>query len=61
MKSIVMAKSDFQKLRKDFKSQGFNVKKIAGGYELHHGETLLLKAMAGARGYLVRHVDNLFA
>lgn len=60
--SKVWGKSYFQEIRKTLISQGFNVEKINGGYELRlpKGE-LLLKAMNGSNGYLVRHVHNLFA
>ena len=61
MVSCIMAKKDFQNLRKDFKEQGFNVVKIPDGYECHHNNgMLLLRAMNGSRGYLVRHIEGLF-
>ena len=59
-KTRLMAKKDFQQLRNDFKAQGFPVLKIDSGYILHLGDTLLLKAMNGSRGYLVRYKADLF-
>ena len=59
--SRVFTKPEFQKLRADFARQKMYVDAISGGYELRHPKGLLLKAMVGSRGYLVRYVSNLFA
>ncbi len=61
--SSIWTKKNFQEMRKDFKAQGFDIKKTAdgNGYELKIGDLLLLKAMNGSSGYLVTHVKTLFA
>lgn len=60
----VFSKKDFQQLRTDFKAQGFSVNKTEDeeGYELKLKDgRLLLKALKGNNGYLVRMVHNLLS
>ena len=62
--SRVFAKPALQGALKDLRANGFNVTKVDGGYtvtydHVSNGEQLMLKAMNGARGYLVRMVDGL--
>jgi hypothetical protein len=62
--SHVWTKPMMQQVRRDFKRQGLNITKTedGNGYELKlPNGLLLLKAMNGSQGYLVRHVYNLFA
>lgn len=61
--SRVWGKAEFQKMRRDIKPQGFDVAKTSDGcgYELRLKDgRLLLKAMQGRNGYLVRQVSGLF-
>lgn len=59
--SRIMTKPEFQVMRKALIKQGFDVKKLDGGYELVHTDGLLLmRAMIGTKGYLVRYVKDLF-
>ncbi len=64
--SRVIPKKDFQSLLKTFRTMGDHVvTKISGGYTVHYEyqdkskALLVLKAMNGSKGYLVRHADKL--
>lgn len=59
--STVIPKRDFQEILKQFKHiPDCEVEKLNAGYQVTIKDSLVLKAMNGARGYLVRYVDNLF-
>ena len=58
--SSIWAKRDFQAMLKAVKQQGLDVTKINSGYTVHDGGVLVIKAMTGAQGYLVRTVKGLF-
>lgn len=62
--SFVMAKKEFQNLRRDFKKQGCEVVKVSEGmYEFRHpkNDKLLLVALNGSSNYLIRCVEGLFS
>lgn len=52
-----MPKREFQQFRKDYKAQGWDIKKVERGiYELVGKEgTLLIRATQGANAYLIKH------
>jgi len=59
--SRIWSKSDFQEMLKAVRKQGFIVSKIDSGYTMHaNNGVLLLRAMNGRNGYLVRQVCDLF-
>lgn len=62
--TMTMQKQAFQDLRKDFKKQGCDVKKVGQGhYEFRHHKTekLLLVGLVGNHNYLVTCVEGLFS
>ena len=60
--SRIFSKPEFQVMRKALLSQDMPIVKIDNGYEMiNKNGVLLLRAMNGRNGYLVRMVDNLFA
>jgi hypothetical protein len=61
--SRVWTKSMFQSVRRSVKQQGFDIVKTTdgNGYEWKGPDgRLLLKAMNGSNGYLVRFIEDLF-
>ena len=60
MTSRIWNKKDTQGTLKELRHAGFIVNKINMGYEAFDGEELVLKAMLGFGGYLVRYENRLF-
>lgn len=58
--SSVWPKRDFQAMLRSVKKQGLDITKLDAGYTVHAGAVLVIKAMKGTRGYLVRTVNGLF-
>ena len=59
--SHVWSKPQFQAIKRDMVKGGFPFTKLDSGYECRTPKgKLILKAMSGHNGYLVRHVTNLF-
>jgi len=58
--SKVIMKRDFQSILKTLKDSGFTVTKLDAGYTVHNDRVLVLKAMQGSQGYLVRMFEHLF-
>ena len=55
----VFTKKQTQQVLKDLRSAGYDVQKIKTGYIVELDGTLLLKAMIGHMGYLVRYDEQL--
>jgi|TARA_R110000824_G_scaffold268827_1_gene457442 hypothetical protein len=56
MKSIVMSKPNLQSILKGLRVSGIEVTKIGeSGYKGEHKGELVLKALKGRNGYLVRY------
>jgi hypothetical protein len=58
--SRLWTKKGTQEVIAVLRSAGLEVKKIDSGYIANYNGQLVFKAMIGSKGYLVRHVDNLF-
>lgn len=59
--SRVWPKREFQEMLTAVRKQNLIVNKLDGGYTIHaQNGVLVLKAMNGSRGYLVRMVADLF-
>jgi hypothetical protein len=60
MVSNLWDKKGFQTMLRSVRKQGLIVEKLNGGYTVCNDNVMLLKAMNGSGGYLVRCIDNLF-
>lgn len=60
-RSRLWPKRAFQDMLTDVRRQGLTVTKLDGGYEMtNNNGVLLLRAMQGNNGYLVRAIADLF-
>jgi len=60
MTAQLWSKKETQGTLKELRHAGFTVTKANNGYEAHDGNELVLKAMPGMGGYLVRYEERLF-
>jgi hypothetical protein len=60
MTSRLWNKKATQGTLKELRHAGFTVNKVSMGYEAFDGDELVLKAMPGMGGYLVRYEERLF-
>lgn len=60
MLSRIWTKIYTQTVLREVKSKGYEVKKEHGMYKVFMDNVLVLQAMIGSRGYLVRVNENLF-